>query len=713
MISPWKRHYKHNIPMAKEGYHIGNETGDLIYAGLNAYHYCWCVFLLGMPLQEVIEECSRYGDYCLKTKHNTTESIVVAKQMALALGGETENLHSLCNANFKENEYVEQLKVSTFLIPLHTYYIAKERLYYHSELYSKVLEMADLAKAVNFSSLGVNYSPEEYYFEALATIAFSREEGVEIPKSLNALIERFQKWAANSPDNFLHKLELIEAERLSVKGAKEAAEMYDKAIEHARASEFIHEEALANELAALHYFRNNNIKLAKAYMTESRNLFYGWGAMAKVKQLEQKYPHLLYAQGGAEHTRSKTANLITSTQDLMVELDMQTVLKASTALSGEVKIENLLRTLINIAIENAGAQTGTVLLKEKNLFLIKAHKGADGSVEVLQDIPVNDFNNLSKSIVQYVIRTESSLVLDNAGDNERFFNDPYIVKNRPKSILCMPIISKGNLTGILYLENNLTTNAFTTHRLDLLRLISGQIAISIDNSNLYENLEKKVKERTEELEMEKENSDKLLRNILPEETAEELKKTGFATPKSYEQVTILFTDFRGFTKSSEKLTPKEIIEKLDYCFANFDRIVSKYNLEKIKTIGDSYMCAGGVPVSNNTNPIDAVNAGLEIQEFIENWNKEEVEKNKDAWQLRVGINTGRIVAGVVGKIKFAYDIWGDAVNVASAMEQCGEVGKVNISKATYELIKDNFDCVYRGKIKAKNKGELDMFFVNR
>jgi predicted ATPase len=176
MISPWKRHYKHNIPMAKEGYHIGNETGDLIYAGLNAYHYCWCVFLLGMPLQEVIEECSRYGDYCLKTKHNTTESIVVAKQMALALGGETENLHSLCNANFKENEYVEQLKVSTFLIPLHTYYIAKERLYYHSELYSKVLEMADLAKAVNFSSLGVNYSPEEYYFEALATIAFSREE---------------------------------------------------------------------------------------------------------------------------------------------------------------------------------------------------------------------------------------------------------------------------------------------------------------------------------------------------------------------------------------------------------------------------------------------------------------------------------------------------------------------------------------------------------
>lgn len=711
MNSHWKRHYKYNLPMAKEGFHIGNETGDLTYAGTNAFHACWCLFLIGRPLKEVMEECNRYEDYFIKTRHNLGPSMIVEKQMVLALSGKTENLHSLTDAHFNEDEYFEKLKESIFLIPIHTYYIAKQRLYYHSASYRKVIEMADLAKSVNFSSFGMNYSPEEFYFEALAIIAVSREDGVEIPEKLHALEEMFQKWAANAPDNFLHKLELIRAERLSLQGAKEASEVYDKAIEHAHAGEFLHEEALANELAALHHYRNNNMKLAKAYMTESRNQYQVWEAMAKVRQIEQKYPHLLYGQGGIEYSRTKTVNLITSTQDLMLELDIQTVLKASTALSGEVKLENLLRTLINIAIENAGAQKGTILLKENKVFLIKAHKGMDGSVEVLQDIPANDFDDLSKSIVHYVIRTENSVVLDDAGENDRFSNDPYIANNHPKSILCMPIINKGNLIGILYLENNLTTNAFTTNRLDLLRLISGQIAISIDNSNLYENLEKKVRERTEELVIEKENSDKLLRNILPEEIAEELKKTGTAIPKSYEQVTILFTDFKGFTKSSEKLTPKDIIEKLDYCFANFDRIISKYNLEKIKTIGDSYMCAGGIPVPNYTNAIDAVKAGLEIQEFIETWNKKEAVENKQAWHARIGVNTGKVIAGVVGQTKFAYDIWGDAVNVASAMEQCGEVGKVNISRPTYELIKNDFDCVYRGKVKAKNKGELDMFFV--
>ncbi len=713
MNSHWKRHYKHNLPMAKEGFLIGNETGDLTYAGTNAYHFCWCLFLLGKPLNEVIEECNSFEDYFTRTRHNLGASVIIEKQMARALSGQTDSMHSLSDSTFREDEYVETLRASTFLIPIHTYYIAKEKLYFHSGLYSKVVEMAQLAKPVNFSSLGVNYSPEEFFFEALAIIAICRENGGEIPGRLNALVEMFQKWATNSPDNFLHKLELIEAEKLSLSGAKEAAEGYEKAVDHAHAGEFIHEEALANELAALYFFRNNNMKLAKASMTESRNQYHLWGAMAKVRQLEQKYPHLLYGQRGMEYTRATTGSLITSTQDMMVELDIQTVLKASTALSGEVKIENLLRTLLNIAIENAGAQKGTILLKESNTFLVKAHKSVDGSIGVLQDIPVNNFDDLSKSIVHFVIRTESNLVLDNASENDQFLNDPYIAKNHPKSILCMPVISKGNLSGILYLENNLATNAFTTHRLDLLRLISGQIAISIDNSNLYENLEKKVRERTEELVREKELSDKLLRNILPEETAEELKKNGTAIAKSYEQVTILFTDFKGFTKASEKLTPQEVIEKLDYCFANFDGIISKYNLEKIKTIGDSYMCAGGIPMPNNTNAMDAVRAGLEIQEFIEMWNNQEAGKNKEVWQLRIGINTGKVVAGVVGQTKFAYDIWGDAVNVASAMEQCGEVGKVNISRDTYELIKDDFDCLYRGRINAKNKGELDMFFVKQ
>ncbi len=215
------------------------------------------------------------------------------------------------------------------------------------------------------------------------------------------------------------------------------------------------------------------------------------------------------------------------------------------------------------------------------------------------------------------------------------------------------------------------------------------------------------------IEIEKEKSDALLLNILPKATAEELKEKGFATPQSYEKVTILFTDFKGFTGIAEHLSAEDIIKELNYCFLEFDKICDKHNVEKIKTIGDAYMAAGGVPIPNTSNPIDVVQAGLEMQRFMLRWRREREEQGyTDFFELRLGIHTGSIVAGVVGKNKFAYDIWGDAVNLAARMESSGEVGRVNISGQTYELIKDNFECTYRGRVTAKNKGEVDMYFVD-
>lgn len=214
------------------------------------------------------------------------------------------------------------------------------------------------------------------------------------------------------------------------------------------------------------------------------------------------------------------------------------------------------------------------------------------------------------------------------------------------------------------------------------------------------------------VQIERAKSDALLLNILPEETAQELKETGSAKPKHYELITVLFTDFKGFTQIAERLTPAQVIEELNHCFSVFDSICEKYGLEKIKTIGDSYMCAGGLPVANTSNPIDVVSAGLEMQECLQVWKKEKEAKNEPVWELRVGIHSGEAVAGVVGKNKFAYDIWGDTVNLASRMESSGEAGKVNISETTYHLIKHKFKCTFRGAVKAKNKGEVNMYFVD-
>jgi class 3 adenylate cyclase len=231
------------------------------------------------------------------------------------------------------------------------------------------------------------------------------------------------------------------------------------------------------------------------------------------------------------------------------------------------------------------------------------------------------------------------------------------------------------------------------------------MAIGLFNRYKYVRKTKKI------IEDEKERSEKLLLNILPHETANELKEKGTATPKHYDKVSVLFTDFKGFTKIAEKLTAQELIEELNYCFFEFDKIIDKHNLEKIKTIGDAYMCAGGIPAANDTNPVDIVRAGLEIKAFMEQLKIDREAQGKDYWELRIGIHTGQVVAGVVGKNKFAYDIWGDAVNTASRMESSGIPGQVNISGTTYEFIKENFNCTHRGKIQAKNKGEIDMYIV--
>ncbi len=210
---------------------------------------------------------------------------------------------------------------------------------------------------------------------------------------------------------------------------------------------------------------------------------------------------------------------------------------------------------------------------------------------------------------------------------------------------------------------------------------------------------------------EKKKGDDLLLNILPAEVAEELKAKGSAEAKHFDEVTVMFTDFKGFTQISEKLTPSELVAEIHTCFKAFDNIITKYNIEKIKTIGDSYMCAGGLPVTNTTNAIDVVNAALEIQQFMQHHLQQRKKENKEPFEIRIGIHTGPVVAGIVGVKKFAYDIWGDTVNIASRMESSGEAGKVNISGSTYELVKDKFNCAHRGKIQAKNKGEIDMYFV--
>lgn len=277
-------------------------------------------------------------------------------------------------------------------------------------------------------------------------------------------------------------------------------------------------------------------------------------------------------------------------------------------------------------------------------------------------------------------------------------------KNQPKDIV------EGFDAG----ANDYLTKPFS--KVELLSRIKTHVLLKLTSENLQTaneklqeynaTLEQKIEERTQEI-------NTLLLNILPEEVANDLKTDGKAPVKYYAMSSVLFTDFQGFTKHASEMDGKELVEDLNEYFAGFDDIMEEYNLEKIKTIGDAYMAAGGIPQSNTTNPVDTVLAGLAIQEFVAAKREERKAEGKQYWDVRLGINTGEVIAGVIGTKKFAYDVWGDSVNMAARMESSGEVGEVNISHNTYEMVKDYFDLEHRGKINAKGKGEVDMYFVKR
>ncbi len=514
LIRPWKEHLREALEPLQETYRTGLLTGDVEYAAFGAGGYCVYAALAGKPLPQIEQEAVNYS-YTLN--HFYPERVYyllkVGRQASLNLMGMSEDPCRLSGECFDETEMVPLMSAAGDKSALSYLYLQKFMSCFLFREYDRAAEIAQETVRHLKGGVGSFALAVFHFYDSLTALArcagLPRAKQKRIKKKVAANQRKMKKWARHAPMNFLHKWHLVEAEKHRVSGRnEEAVKCYDQAVELAKEHGYLNEEALACELAALFYQGRERDFIAAAYMERARRCYSSWGAEAKVSHLEDMHPQLLEikdysSSAAAKYPAFQKDTTITITSLSAGDLDFDTLLKAAQAISGEIVLSDLLKKMMKIVIENVGAETGFLVLEESGQWLIEAESHVNKSaVAVLQSINVEHKKNISHGIIQHVCRSREMVVLDNAEKEGDFTGDPHVMKNRSKSILCIPLLNQGKLNGILYLENNLTTGAFTPHRVGVMNLLSAHMAISIENARLYQNLEQKVKERTQDLEQE-------------------------------------------------------------------------------------------------------------------------------------------------------------------------------------------------------------------
>ncbi|MEG4571050.1 GAF domain-containing protein, partial [Microcoleus sp. MON2_D6] len=493
------------VPTLKDGYRAGMETGDFLYAGYNITIYFYANFFGGVELDRWGAELADYSTALdIVKQYSAQDYLDMMRQTVQNLTECVSQPDCLIGTAYDETVIIPKRYQNNEFTALAFIYINKLLLAYSFGNYSAAIYHLTQVKSYLMAVSGSVYFPIFPFYAALTHLAlFPTQleiEQVEILAQVQTHQTTLQQWAENAPMNYLHKWYLVEAEKHRVLGNKaEAIEMYDRAISGAKENKFLNEEALANELAAKFYWEWSKEKLAQTYMIEAYYCYVQWGATAKVTDLETRYPQLLAPIQPGRKTTTTTASV--TTKGSGYNLDITTVMKASQAISGEIMLDKLMSSLMKILMESAGAQRGYLILSSQGKLLIEAEGTIKSQqVTVLQSIPVETCQELSSAIINYVARTQESVVLDDAVREGQFTNDPYIRKNQPKSILCVPLINQSQIISIVYLENNLTAGAFTPERVELLKLLSGQAAISIQNSQLYTEIRESENRLTQFLE---------------------------------------------------------------------------------------------------------------------------------------------------------------------------------------------------------------------
>lgn len=615
-VKHWKEHTKTTIEPLREGLYTGLEYGDLEYAGMAANSYCANLFFIGKDLEQVEEQAAKYTELMLKLKlEYSIQYSQVFHQTALNLLNTSGEQLNLIGTAFDETQSIPRLIESKNCCTLCHLYTNKAILSFLFKDYKQVIENINLGQSYASFAAGMIALVLLNFYESMGNSGlYFKDKSLDKKQLLNKINinqKRLKKWSDNCPENYQHKYDLVAAEKSRVLGKQtQAMELYDRAIRGAREQGFIHEEAIAYERAAEFYFSLGRDEIGQLYLKNAHHCYTRWGAKAKVKALETDYPQILV--GATHRTEGKgiSTRISTSGGDAQA-LDLSTVMKASQTLTSEIVLDKLLAKLMNIAIENAGAQKGFLILQsqiepetEPGKWVIEAEGIVDSeAVNILRSRPVDAVDSdtqlplLSTAIINYVIHTKENVVLNDATHEGQFTRDSYIVATHPQSILCTPLLNQGKLTGILYLENNLTTDAFTPERVETLKILSAQAAISIENSRLYKqleaysrNLEIKVDERTQELQDKNQELTATLKKLKATQdqiiAQEKLASLGALTAGIAHEIKNPLNFVNNFAELSAELT-EELLEELDSQKERLDPESTEYIGEILSDLGQN------------------------------------------------------------------------------------------------------------------------------
>jgi class 3 adenylate cyclase/predicted metal-dependent HD superfamily phosphohydrolase len=707
----WNQKISETLPAYLDAANACLDAGDLEFHGYSRYSHLSYAYMSGLPLDQVWDLIEQHSTAVADHYHDKTQFIMrMVRKAVRDLRGPAAGPRSEDELAFDEGAMIELWteRDKQALAYYHKYRLVRR---YMVRDYAACLESVEVITDRFHTVVGMLFSVYYVYFEALAltglTPSLSGLARARALRRVRSIQKSLRDWSKHAPENHRPKYLLVTAELKRVTGKHaEAESAYEEAAQLAHRSGSLHDEALAYELLGEFHLALGRKVVARSYLNEAREVYRRWGGYGWIEHMEKRHAATFGSDMQKPGAGNKLAGATSAGNHELI--DIATITQAARAISEKIVLDDVLRVVLHAAIVNAGAERGLLLLLQGDELLIKAEASSETDEVLLHSVPLAESDKVPANIINYVARSQQSIVINDASVDATFSGDPYFSRHQSRSIICNPLIDKGMLIGFLYLENALVHGAFTPARIQTLEVLAAQAAISLENARLYREvsdhaqaLEIKVKERTEELE----SAYGMLRDIfgkyVPKRIAEDLVAGGGSLQPTQTTATILYSDIEGFTSIAENMPPEQVVEMLNDYFPAVIEPIERYGGIVNQFQGDAMLVTFNVPVADAFHAEKAVQAAMEIQRVIAGRKFAGIPL-----RTRIGINTGEVIAGNVGSgERVNYTVHGDAVNLAARIEQLNkEYGtSVLVSGSTVDLLQGNYPLELVGDVAIRGK----------